>query len=70
MAQEYIELETAKQTGRAAFGKMVAYLKARSSVPVKLPAPPFTPEEKKLVGEHVYAHVWQQAMSGGFASAA
>jgi type I restriction enzyme R subunit len=32
---------------------------------VKLPSPPFTPEEKKLVAEGVYAHVWQQAMSGG-----
>lgn len=37
---------------------------------VKLPSPPFTPEEKKLVADNVYAHVWQQAMSGGFAKAA
>jgi type I restriction enzyme R subunit len=37
---------------------------------VKLPSPPFTPEEKKLVAYNVYAHVWQQAMSGGFARAA
>jgi type I restriction enzyme R subunit len=37
---------------------------------VKLPSPPFTPEEKKLVANNVYAHVWQQAMSGGFARAA
>ena len=36
----------------------------------KLPSPPFTPEEKKLVADNVYAHVWQQAMSGGFARAA
>jgi len=28
VAQEYVDVETAKQTGRAAFGKMVAYLKA------------------------------------------
>lgn len=35
-----------------------------------LPSPPFTPEEKKLVASNVYAHVWQQAMSGGFARAA
>ncbi|MER9838233.1 type I restriction endonuclease subunit R [Mesorhizobium sp. M0145] len=35
-----------------------------------LPSPPFTPEEKKLVAGNVYAHVWQQAMSGGFARAA
>jgi type I restriction enzyme, R subunit len=34
---------------------------------IKLPSPPFTPEEKKLVADSVYAHVWQQAMSGGFA---
>ena len=32
---------------------------------IKLPTPPFTPEEKKLVADNVYAHVWQQAMSGG-----
>ena len=32
--------------------------------------PPFTPEEKKLVAGNVYAHVWQQAMSGEFARAA
>lgn len=36
---------------------------------VKLPSPPFTAEEKKLVASNVYAHVWQQAMSGGFARA-
>ena len=35
-----------------------------------LPTPPFTPEEKKLVAANVYAHVWQQAMSGEFAMAA
>jgi type I restriction enzyme R subunit len=36
---------------------------------MKLPSPPFTAEEKKLVADNVYAHVWQQAMSGVFASA-
>lgn len=36
---------------------------------LKLPSPPFTQEEKKLVAENVYAHVWQQAMTGSFASA-
>jgi type I restriction enzyme R subunit len=35
-----------------------------------LPTPPFTADEKKLVASNVYAHVWQQAMSGGFASGA
>ncbi len=35
-----------------------------------LPTPPFTPDEKKLVAGNVYAHVWQQAMTGGFAKAA
>jgi len=35
---------------------------------VKLPSPPFTPEEKKLVADSVYAHIWQQALSGGFAT--
>jgi type I restriction enzyme R subunit len=37
---------------------------------IKLPSPPFTPEEKKLVADNVYAHVWQQAMSGEFAKTA
>ena len=32
VAREYIDVETAKQTGRAAFGEMVAYLKAHPSV--------------------------------------
>src|ERR1700682_2419213 len=36
VAQEYIDVETAKQTGRAAFGEMVAYLKAPPSVRVVL----------------------------------
>ena len=35
-----------------------------------LPTPPFTPDEKKFVAGNVYAHVWQQAMSGHFAPAA
>ncbi|MGY3387790.1 type I restriction enzyme R subunit [Bradyrhizobium sp. USDA 3311] len=35
----------------------------------RLPTPPFTPEEKKLVAENVYAHVWQQAISRGFNAA-
>jgi hypothetical protein len=34
-----------------------------------LPSPPFTPEEKKLVAGNIYAHIWQQAMSGEFAMA-
>ena len=34
VAQEYIGVETAKQTGRAAFGEMVGYLKAQPSVRV------------------------------------
>ena len=32
-----------------------------------LPTPPFTVEEKKAVAAEVYAHVWQQAISGVFA---
>src|ERR1700719_4363793 len=36
VAQEYVEVETAKQTGRAAFGEMVAYLKAHPVVRVML----------------------------------
>ena len=35
-----------------------------------LPTPPFSAEEKKAVAAEVYAHVWQQAVSGGFATAA
>ena len=33
---------------------------------IKLPSPPFTPADKKLVANNVYAHIWQQAMSGEF----
>src|SRR6476660_2050962 len=36
VAQEYIDVETAKQTGRSAFGEMVAYLKAHPSIRVML----------------------------------
>ena len=36
---------------------------------IKLPSPPFTKEEKKQAADSVYAHVWQQAMSGAFARA-
>lgn len=35
-----------------------------------LPSPPFTVEEKELIASNLYAHVWQQAMSGMFARAA
>ena len=37
---------------------------------VSLPTPPFTAEEKKAVAADVYAHVWQQAVSGQFARVA
>lgn len=37
---------------------------------VKLPSPPFTPAEKKLVADNVYTHDWQQAMRSGFARSA
>jgi DNA invertase Pin-like site-specific DNA recombinase len=36
VAQEYVDVETAKQTGRTAFGEMVAYLKGHPSVRVML----------------------------------
>src|SRR3981081_2855706 len=36
VAQEYVDVETAKQTGRAAFGEMVAYLKTHPDVRVML----------------------------------
>jgi DNA invertase Pin-like site-specific DNA recombinase len=36
IAQEYVDVETAKQTGRAAFGEMVAYLRTHPSVRVML----------------------------------
>ncbi len=35
-----------------------------------LPTPPFTGDEKQAVADEVYEHVWQQAISGGFAWAA
>lgn len=33
---------------------------------IKLPSPPFTNEQKKLVADNVYAHIWQQAIKGEF----
>ncbi len=36
VAQEYVDVETAKQTGRTAFGKMVGYLKAHPTIRVML----------------------------------
>jgi site-specific DNA recombinase len=36
VAQEYVDVETAKQTGRVAFGKMIAYLKEHSSIRIML----------------------------------
>ena len=36
VVEEYVDVETAKQTGRVAFGEMVAYLKAYPSVRVML----------------------------------
>jgi site-specific DNA recombinase len=36
VTEEYVDVETAKQTGRAAFGEMVAYLKAHPAVRVML----------------------------------
>src|SRR6516162_11616130 len=36
VVEQYMDVETAKQTGRAAFGEMVAYLKAHPSVRVML----------------------------------
>ena len=32
VAQEYLDVETAKQTGRAAFGEMITYLKSHPPV--------------------------------------
>src|SRR4051794_5722200 len=36
VVREYVDVETAKQTGRAAFGEMVTYLKAHPTVRVLL----------------------------------
>src|SRR5215204_3183238 len=36
VVQEYVDVETAKQTGRAAFGEMVGFLKAHPSIRVML----------------------------------
>src|SRR5262245_59163995 len=36
VVQEYVDIETAKHTGRAAFGEMVSYLKAHAPVRVML----------------------------------
>lgn len=37
---------------------------------LKLPSPPFTADDKQLVANNVYAHIWQQAMNGGFTGTA
>jgi site-specific DNA recombinase len=39
IAHEYVDVETAKQAGRANFGEMIAYLKAHSNIHVTR-APP------------------------------
>src|ERR1700716_1634163 len=36
VAQEYVDVETAKKAGRTSFGEMVAYLKAHPSIRVML----------------------------------
>jgi hypothetical protein len=36
VAKEYVDVETAKQTGRTAFGEMIAHLKAQSSIRILL----------------------------------
>src|SRR6476661_5304303 len=36
VAQEYVDVETAKQTGRSAFGEMVAYLRSHPAIRVLL----------------------------------
>src|SRR5688500_7093930 len=36
VTEEYVDVETAKQAGRTAFGKMIAYLKSHTSVRVML----------------------------------
>ena len=32
------------------------------------PEPPFSDQEKQLIAADVYAHIWQQAVSDGFAA--
>ena len=39
-------------------------------VHTNLPEPPFTAKGKAAVAAEVYDHIWQQAVSGGFAKAA
>ena len=48
-------------------GEVLAFI--MDEVFTNLPTPPFTEEEKGLVANNVYAHVWQQAMSGQSAMA-
>ncbi|MDE0510565.1 MAG: type I restriction endonuclease subunit R [Gammaproteobacteria bacterium] len=42
----------------------------RDKVYASLPTPPFTNDEKLVVADDVYEHIWRQAISGGFARAA
>ena len=39
-------------------------------VHTRLPASPFTIEEREAVAAQIYAHIWQQAVTGGFSMAA
>ena len=41
-----------------------------NKVHASLPTPPFTDDEKKVVADNVYEHIWRQAISGEFARAA
>ena len=41
-----------------------------NKVHTSLPTPPFTNDEKQVVADNVYAHIWQQAVSGELAKAA
>ena len=42
----------------------------RDKVYDSLPTPPFTNDEKTVVADNVYEHIWRQAISGEFARAA
>ena len=63
VAQEFVDVETAKQTGRAAFGEMIAYLKAHPTVRVLLvektdrlyPRAGLEPATKRLTAGSEYA---------------
>jgi hypothetical protein len=68
--QPLIEVLPMNSEQRAAVQSALVATHILDEVFTSLPTPPFTAEEKKLVAANIYAHVWQQAVSGAYPTAA